>query len=51
MDTVIGIPIALWLSNFQRTREENERKKETFRHLKEERIFNTETINGWKKKN
>jgi len=49
LGVIIGIPIALWLSNFQNNMEEKERKKKILRLLKEEILVNIGPLNRWKK--
>jgi len=48
LGVIIGIPIALWLSNFQNYKEEKERKKKILSLLKEELLVNIGPLSRWK---
>ena len=50
LGAVIGIPIALWLSNFQGKKEEKERKKKILQLLTQELLVNLGTVSGWKRR-
>jgi hypothetical protein len=46
---LIGIPVALWVSNYQNKVEEKERKKKILRLLKHELFMNLGKLSRWKK--
>ena len=50
LGAIVGIPIALWISNFQGKREENERKKKILNLLFQELLTNLGTVSGWKRR-
>ena len=47
LGAVIGIPIALWLSNFQGNREQKRRKEKILGLLREELLENIGTLGRW----
>lgn len=50
LGALLGIPIALWISNYQGRQEELERKKKILHLLTQELLMNFGTLTNWKKR-